>query len=444
MNYGKIKAMNANATEVSSQTAKLSFDGKEIDLPIIEGSEKERALDIGKLRAQTGTITIDPGFVNTGSCTSSVCFIDGEKGILRYRGVPIEELAEKSTFVETSYLLIYGKLPNQQELEEFSNGLNRHSLLHEDLSHFFSGFPSTAHPMAILSSMTTSLSTFYPKSQDVDDDEQFNLDIIRLLSKLRTIAAFSYKKSIGQPLIYPENSLSYCANFLNMMFAVPSEAYEIDPEIVKVMNQLLILHADHEQNCSTSTVRTVQSSGASIYAATSAGIAALWGPLHGGANQAVLEMLEKIDASGDDYKTYLSKVKDKKSNIRLMGFGHRVYKNFDPRAKILAKSCETVLNKLGIKDPLLDLAKGLEEEALKDPYFVERKLYPNVDFYSGIIYKALGIPMDMFTVMFALGRIPGWLAHFKEQRESGAKKIFRPRQIYTGANETSYTPIENR
>jgi len=436
--------MNAQATDVSSQTAKLSFDGKEIELPVIEGTEKERALDISKLRAETGAITLDPGFVNTGSCTSSICFIDGENGILRYRGVPIEELAEKSTFVETSYLLIYGKLPNKDELAEFSQGLTRHSLLHEDLSHFFSGFPSTAHPMAILSSMTTSLSTFYPKSQDADDDEQFNLDIIRLLSKLRTIAAFSYKKSIGQPLIYPENSLSYCANFLNMMFAVPSEAYEIDPEIVKVMNQLLILHADHEQNCSTSSVRTVQSSGASIYASISAGIAALWGPLHGGANQAVLEMLEKIHASGDDYKTYLAKVKDKTSNIRLMGFGHRVYKNFDPRAKILAQSCETVLAKLGVKDPLLDIAKGLEEEALKDPYFVERKLYPNVDFYSGIIYKALGIPVDMFTVMFALGRIPGWLAHFKEQRESGAKKIFRPRQIYTGPNETHYVPIENR
>lgn len=441
---GKLNHMNVQATEVLSQTAKLSFDGNELELPIIEGTEKERALDISKLRASTGTITIDPGFVNTGSCTSSICFIDGESGILRYRGVQIEDLAEKSTFVETSYLLINGKLPNKQELEGFSRGLTRHSLLHEDLSHFFSGFPSTAHPMAILSSMTTSLSTFYPKSQDVDDDEQFNLDVIRLLSKLRTIAAFSYKKSIGQPLIYPENSLSYCANFLNMMFAVPSEPYEIDPEIVKVVNQLLILHADHEQNCSTSTVRTVQSSGASIYAAVSAGIAALWGPLHGGANQAVLEMLEKIHHSGDDYKTYLSKVKDKKSNIRLMGFGHRVYKNFDPRAKILAKSCETVLKKLGIKDPLLDIAKGLEEEALKDPYFVERKLYPNVDFYSGIIYKALGIPVDMFTVMFALGRIPGWLAHFKEQRESGAKKIFRPRQIYTGPNQTQYIPIEKR
>jgi citrate synthase len=436
--------MNVQASEVSTKTAKLNFDGKEIELPVIEGTENEKALDISKLRAETGAITLDSGFVNTGSCTSSICFIDGENGILRYRGIPIEQLAEKSTFVETSYLLINGKLPNKQELAEFSNGLTRHSLLHEDLSHFFSGFPSTAHPMAILSSMTTSLSTFYPKSQDVDCDEQFNLDVMRLLSKLRTIAAFSYKKSIGQPLIYPDNSLSYCANFLNMMFAVPSEPYEIDPEIVKVVNQLLILHADHEQNCSTSTVRTVQSSGASIYAAISAGIAALWGPLHGGANQAVLEMLERIHQSGDDYKTYLSKVKDKKSNIRLMGFGHRVYKNFDPRAKILGKSCETVLKKLGIQDPLLDIARGLEEEALKDPYFVERKLYPNVDFYSGIIYKAIGIPVDMFTVMFALGRIPGWLAHFKEQRESGAKKIFRPRQIYTGANETQYVPIENR
>jgi citrate synthase len=292
--------------------------------------------------------------------------------------------------------------------------------------------------------MTSSLSSYYPESQEVVSDEQVDLDIIRILSKLRTIAAFSYKKSIGQPLIYPENSLTYCANFLNMMFAVPSEPYDIDPDLVKVVNQLLILHADHEQNCSTSTVRTVQSSGASIYAAISAGISALWGPLHGGANQAVLEMLENIRASGDDYKTYLTKVKDKKSSIRLMGFGHRVYKNFDPRAKILRKACDTVLSKLGVNDPLLDIARGLEEEALNDDYFVSRKLYPNVDFYSGIIYKAIGIPVDMFTVMFALGRIPGWLAHWKEQRDSGINKIFRPRQIYTGPNVQAYVPIEQR
>lgn len=434
--------MNLNTT-VNSKTAQLNVDGKVVELPIIEGTEKERALDISNLRADTGLITMDYGFVNTGSCQSSICFIDGEEGILRYRGIDIEELADKSTFVETAYLLINGKLPNKDELANFSKGLTRHSLLHEDMIHLFAGFPSSAHPMAILSSMTCSLSTYYPQSIE-DRDEQVQVDTIRLLSKLRTIAAFSYKKSIGQPLIYPDNSLSYCANFLNMMFAVPTEPYNIDPDIVKVVNQLLILHADHEQNCSTSTVRTVQSSGASIYACISAGISALWGPLHGGANQAVLEMLENIHQSGDDYKTYLSKVKDKKSKIRLMGFGHRVYKNFDPRAKILRKSCETVLNKMGISDPLLEIAKGLEEEALNDPYFVERKLYPNVDFYSGIIYKALGIPVNMFTVMFALGRIPGWLAHWKEQRDAGARKIFRPRQIYTGQNQHPYVPMEQR
>jgi citrate synthase len=433
-----------NTQAVTSETAKISVEGKTLELPIIVGSENEKAIDISALRQETGYITLDNGFMNTGSCQSSICFIDGEQGILRYRGIDIEDLAEKSTFVEVAYLLIYGKLPNKTELEDFSQGLTRHSLLHEDMTHFFSGFPSNAHPMAILSSMTCSLSTYYPGSQDTNDDEQMNLDVIRILSKLRTIAAFSYKKSIGQPLIYPDNSLSYCANFLNMMFAVPSEPYEIDPEIVKIINQLLILHADHEQNCSTSTVRTVQSSGASIYAAISAGISALWGPLHGGANQAVLEMLENIQASGDDYKTYLGKVKDKKSNIRLMGFGHRVYKNFDPRAKILRQAADKILSKLGVKDPLLELAKGLEEQALTDPYFVDRKLYPNVDFYSGIIYKALGIPMDMFTVMFALGRIPGWLAHFKEQRDSGVKKIFRPRQIYTGPTQTTYVPIDKR
>jgi citrate synthase len=435
--------MNANPT-MTNKMANLDLDGKKLELPIIEGTENEKAIDISDLRKETGMITIDSGFVNTGSCKSAITFIDGEKGILRYRGYNIEDLAEKSTFVEVSYLLIHGKLPNKQELEEFSKGLTRHSLLHEDMSNFFSGFPSGAHPMAILSAMTTCLSTFYPESWDNSSDDQIDLDITRILSKLRTIAAFSYKKSIGQPLIYPENSLSYCANFLNMMFAVPSEAYEIDPEIVKIVNQLLILHADHEQNCSTSTVRTVQSSGASIYAAISAGIAALWGPLHGGANQAVLEMLEGIHQSGRGYKEFLQDVKDKKEGIRLMGFGHRVYKNFDPRAKILKNSCEKVLNKLGINDPLLDIARGLEEEALKDPYFVDRKLYPNVDFYSGIIYKALGIPVDMFTVMFSLGRVPGWLAHWKEQKDSGVKKIFRPRQVYTGNNVLKYINIESR
>lgn len=435
--------MNAEATAVSNQ-AQVNIEGKQIEFPIIEGTEKEKALDISKLRSETGCITLDSGFVNTGSCQSAITFINGEEGILRYRGFDIEELASKSTFVEVSYLLIYGKLPTKTELEAFSTNLTRHSLLHEDMIHFFAGYPSNAHPMAILSSMTTSLSTYYPESADIADDEQVNLDIIRIMSKLRTIASFSYKKSIGQPLVYPDNTLSYCANFLNMMFAIPAEPYNIDPDIVKVMNQLLILHADHEQNCSTSTVRTVQSSGANIYSSIAAGIAALWGPLHGGANQAVLEMLDFIHNSEDDYKTFLTKVKDKKTSMRLMGFGHRVYKNFDPRARILKDSCELVLKKMGVQDPLLDIARGLEEEALKDPYFVERKLYPNVDFYSGIIYKALGIPIDMFTVMFALGRVPGWLAHWKEQRDSGVKKIFRPRQIYTGSNARAYQPIEQR
>lgn len=430
--------------EGKKMTATLNLEGSSLELPVITGSEGEKGLDISKLRSETGHITLDNGFVNTGSCESAITFIDGEKGILRYRGIDIEELAEKSTFVEVCYLLIHGKLPTEAELKDFSQGLTRHSLLHEDMTHFFAGYPSTAHPMAILSSMTCSLSAYYPESTEATSEEHVNLDMIRILSKLRTIAAFSYKKSIGQPLIYPDNSLSYCANFLNMMFAVPAEKYQIDDDIVKVMNQLLILHADHEQNCSTSTVRVVQSSGASIYACISAGISALWGPKHGGANQAVLEMLQEIHDSGINYKEYLAKVKDKESGIRLMGFGHRVYKNFDPRAKVLKGACKKVLDKLGANDPLLEIAMGLEEEALKDPYFVERNLYPNVDFYSGIIYKALGFPVNMFTVLFALGRLPGWLAHWNEQRLSGVNKIYRPRQIYQGPTKTDYVDIKNR
>ncbi len=434
-----------NLRDEGKMTAKLSVDGKTIELPIISGTEGEKAIDISSLRGETGYITMDPGYVNTGSCESDICFIDGEKGILRYRGIDIEELAEKSTFVETSYLLINGKLPTEAELKEFSQGLTRHSLLHEDMTHFFAGYPSTAHPMAILSSMTCSLSAYYPDPVNAKSEEQIKLDMTRILSKLRTIAAFSYKKSIGQPLIYPNNSLSYCANFLNMMFAVPAEEYHIDADIVKIMNQLLILHADHEQNCSTSTVRTVQSSGASIYACISAGISALWGPKHGGANQAVLEMLQAIHDSGMSYKDYLAKVKDKQSGIKLMGFGHRVYKNFDPRAKVLKGACDKVLSKMGVSDPLLEIARGLEEEALRDPYFVERKLYPNVDFYSGIIYRALGFPVDMFTVLFALGRLPGWLAHWNEARVTGTgNKITRPRQIYQGNTKTGYVDIANR
>lgn len=430
--------------QVMTDKASLQVNDQNIELPITVGTEKERALDISKLRSQTGLITLDNGYVNTGSCQSGITFINGEKGILRYRGIPIEELAEKSTFVETSYLLIYGKLPNKDELNKFSEGLTRHSLLHEDMTHFFAGYPSTAHPMAILSAMTCSLSAYYPDSLTDFSEEQRDLDIIRVLSKLRTIAAFSYKKSIGQPLVYPRNDLKYCANFLNMMFAVPSEEFYIDDEIVKVINQLLILHADHEQNCSTSTVRMVQSSGASVYACISAGISALWGPLHGGANQAVIEMLEQIQKDGGDYKKFLNKVKEKDSNVKLMGFGHRVYKNFDPRATVIKSSCDKVLAKLGIDDPLLDIARNIEEEALKDPYFIERKLYPNVDFYSGIIYRALGIPVNMFTVMFALGRLPGWLAHWKEAIESPSKKICRPRQVYTGPTERHYVPLNQR
>jgi citrate synthase len=438
----EIKEINNN--KGSTEKAKLEYNGTVVELPVVEGTEQEKAIDISNLRADTGLITLDNGYVNTGSCQSDITFIDGEKGILRYRGIDIEALAERSTFVEVCYLLIYGELPTKEQMDDFSEGLTRHSLLHEDMIHFFAGYPSTAHPMAILSSMTCSLAAYYNDSSSSPTDAQINLDVIRILSKLRTIASFSYKKSIGQPLIYPNNKLTYCANIMNMMFAVPSEEYYVDDEIVKVMNQLLILHADHEQNCSTSTVRMVQSSGASIYACMSAGISALWGPLHGGANQAVLEMLQQIHDSGENYKSFLTKVKDKKSSIKLMGFGHRVYKNFDPRAKILRKACDRVLDKLGISDPLLEIAKGLEEEALKDPYFVERKLYPNVDFYSGIIYSALGIPVNMFTVMFALGRLPGWLAHWKEQNEFDKKKICRPRQVYTGYNERLYVPLRDR
>ena len=449
--FGKIKNMSTDLKEKQpnesvniNNKATLEYQGQKLELPVVTGTENEQAIDISKLRAETGLITLDNGYVNTGSCQSAITFIDGEKGILRYRGIDIEELAERSNFVEVAYLLIYGKLPSKEELEQFSTGLTNHSLLHEDMIHFFAGYPSTAHPMAILSSMTGSLAAYYNDNPQEQTEESLNLDLIRLLSKLRTIACFSYKKSIGQPLIYPNNKLSYCSNIMSMMFAVPTEEYYIDDEIVKVMNQLLILHADHEQNCSTSTVRMVQSSGASIYACMSAGISALWGPLHGGANQAVLEMLKQIHDSGMNYKDFLKEVKDKKSKIRLMGFGHRVYKNFDPRAKILRKACDRVLDKLGVSDPLLEIAKGLEEEALKDPYFVERKLYPNVDFYSGIIYSALGIPVDMFTVMFALGRLPGWLAHWKEQYNFDKKKICRHRQVYTGASLNPYIPLRDR
>ncbi|MBV6514102.1 MAG: citrate synthase [Ignavibacteriales bacterium] len=422
-------------------SAKLTLNGKDYTLPVLVGSEQEVAIDITQLRAQSGAITLDDGYGNTGSCKSAITFIDGDKGILRYRGYPIEELANKSSFIEVAYLLIYGELPGKEQLDQFKHELTHHSLLPEDMKKMFEGFTTTAHPMGVLSSMVASLSTFYPET---DYKQEANLNIIRLISKIKTIAAFSYKKSLGQPYIYPRNDLSYTGDLLHMMFAVPSEKYEISPVIEDALDKLLILHADHEQNCSTSTVRMAGSSHANVYATISAGVAALWGPLHGGANQEVIEMLDHIAADNMDYKKYISLAKDKNSGFKLMGFGHRVYKNFDPRAQILKGASDRVLHELGINDPLLEVAKNLERVALEDSYFVERKLYPNVDFYSGIIYKALGIPTNMFTVMFAIGRLPGWLAHWKELRDNPALRIYRPRQVYTGHTNREYVPVEKR
>lgn len=427
-----------------SRTADLQIDGKTYSLPIIEGSQQERAIDIRNLRDDSGYITYDSGYGNTGACESEITFIDGEKGILRYRGIPVEELVEKSTFVETSFLLIYGHLPNKTELADFSHRLRYHSLIHEDMLHFYDGYPSTAHPMAILSSMVCSLSAYYPDSLDPKNDEQVDHLVPRVLSKIRTIAAYSFKKSIGQPVIYPKNSLSYCENFLHMMFAVPSEPYEVNPEDVEILNMLLILHADHEQNCSTSTVRLVGSSDANLFASIAAGICALWGPKHGGANQSVVEMLQRIAKNGNDIEGAIKAAKDKSNPFRLMGFGHRVYKNYDPRAQVIKSYCDRLLKRKGTKDPLLEIAKRLEDAALNDPYFVERKLFPNVDFYSGVIYRALGIPINMFTVMFSLGRLPGWIAHWREMHRQGDGRIGRPRQIYTGTALASYTPIAER
>ena len=420
--------------------ARLSLDGQDYDFPTVVGSEGEVGIDISSLRAKSNAITLDPGFGNTGSCRSAITFIDGEQGILRYRGYPIEQLAENASFSEVSYLLIYGELPNRQQLSDWRRKLTYHSLIHEDMKKFFEGFSPTAHPMAILSSMVSSLSTYYVDDPKSDPD----VNIVRLLAKLKTIAAYAYKKSIGQPMIYPRNELSYVANFLHMMFAVPTESYSVPKVLEDALNALLILHADHEQNCSTSTVRLVGSSQANLYASISAGICALWGPLHGGANQEVLEMLEHIRDDGGDYKKFVALAKDKKSNFKLMGFGHRVYKNFDPRAVILKKKCDEVLRLLGINDPLLEIAKHLEEVALHDEYFVERKLYPNVDFYSGIIYRAMGIPTNMFTVMFALGRLPGWIAHWKELHDDTTGRINRPRQIYIGPTERQFAPLDQR
>jgi citrate synthase len=427
-----------------SNTAEIKVDGKSIVLPVIQGTENEQAIDIGKLRAQSGIITIDPGYKNTGATTSAITFLDGEKGILRYRGYSIEELAEKSTFMEVAYLLIFGKLPDKETFKKFTEETTKHTLVHEDIKKILEGFPSNAHPMGVLSSLVTSLTAFYPESLDPNrSSDAVELSIIRILAKMPTFAAWAYKNEVGQPVVYPDNNLDYCSNFLKMMFSLPAENYEVDPIVAKALDTLLILHADHEQNCSTSTVRIVGSSQASLYASISAGINALWGPLHGGANQAVIEMLEEIKADGGDTAKYLAKAKDKNDPFRLMGFGHRVYKNFDPRAKIIKKAADDVLDKLGVNDPILDIARGLEEAALKDEYFVERKLYPNVDFYSGIIYRALGIPTEMFTVMFALGRLPGWIAQWKEMRENG-EPIGRPRQIYTGETERPYSDIDGR
>ena len=427
-----------------SEVAKIELEGKVYELPVITGSENEKAIDISKLRALSGYITLDQGFKNTGSTQSEITFLDGENGILRYRGYTIEELAEKATFIEVAYLLIYGELPTQTQLENFQNTITKHTLVHEDMKQFFEAYPAQAHPMGILASMVCSLSTFYPESLNPNrSEEAFDLTIHRLLAKLPTLAAWSHKNSMRHPFMYPKNNLDYCSNFLHMMFAMPTDEYQVDPVVSSAMNKLLILHADHEQNCSTSTVRIVGSSQANLYAAISAGISALWGPLHGGANQAVIEMLEKIHNDGGDVDKWVLKAKDKDDSFRLMGFGHRVYKNFDPRATIIKKACDDVLEALGVNDPLLAIAKKLEKVALEDEYFKARNLYPNVDFYSGIIYKAIGIPTDMFTVMFAIGRLPGWIAQWREMR-LGGEPIGRPRQVYTGATERAYVSIENR
>ena len=428
----------------SGGVARLEIDGKTVELPVVVGTENERGLDISKLRAQSGAVTLDEGFVNTGSTTSSITFLDGEKGILRYRGYPIEVLAEKCDFVEVSYLLIYGKLPTADELQDFRRSLSHHTMIHEDMRSFYGGFPRDAHPMATLGSVVGALSTFYQDSLDVRDPRQVEVSVHRLMAKLPTIAAYAHKKSIGQPLIYPRNDLSYCENFLQMMFAVPCEEYHVDPDFADALDMLLIVHADHEQNCSTSTVRMVGSSDANLFASISAGICALWGPLHGGANQACVEMLERIVADGGNVKKYVDLAKKKDSGFRLMGFGHRVYKNYDPRAKLIKATCDRLLAKISRHDPIFDIAQQLEEVALADEYFVERKLYPNVDFYSGVIYRAMGMPVQMFTVLFAIGRLPGWIAHWIEMHHSPTKKICRPRQIYTGETLRDFLPIGER
>ncbi|MFT5823523.1 MAG: citrate synthase [Crocinitomix sp.] len=427
-----------------SETAKIELDGKIFELPIVTGTENEKALDISKLRGQSGYITLDRGFKNTGSCTSAITFLDGEKGILRYRGYPIEQLAENASFLEVTYLILKGELPTPSELEAFEDRIDSHTLVHEDMKRFFEAYPAKAHPMGILASMICSMSTFYPESQDPNrSKEAFELSIMRLIAKLPTLAAMVYKNTVRHPFMYPKNDLGYVENFMYMTWGMPTEDYVPDPVIAAALNKLLILHADHEQNCSASTVRIVGSSQANLYASVSAGISALWGPLHGGANQAVIEMLEMIQEDGGGLDKWIAKAKDKEDPFRLMGFGHRVYKNFDPRATIIKKACDDILEKLGVTDPTLAIAKQLEEVALNDEYFKARGLYPNVDFYSGIIYKAIGIPTEMFTVMFALGRLPGWIAQWKEMLDNG-DPIGRPRQVYTGETARDFVALDKR
>ena len=422
----------------------LNHPNATLELASVPATEGESGLNVSSLLAATGDVAYDPGFVNTASCSSAITFIDGEKGILRYRGYPIEQLAERSTYLETAFLLIHGDLPTRDELSEFEGWIGKHTILHEDLKRFFQGFPSDAHPMPVLSSAVSAISTFYQDSLDPFDPEQVEVSTIRLLAKLPTIAAYAHRTSLGQPLLYPDNSLNLVENFLRMTFGWPAEPYEVDPVVVRALDMLLVLHADHEQNCSTSTVRLVGSSHANLFASVSAGINALFGPLHGGANQAVLEMLQSIHSSGDDVPSFVAKVKDRTSNTRLMGFGHRVYKNYDPRAAIIKKTADQVLEHLNVDDPLLDIARELEEVALADDFFISRKLYPNVDFYTGLIYKAMGFPTDMFTVLFALGRLPGWIAQWREMIADPTTKIGRPRQVYVGEQERTYVPLLER
>ena len=431
--------------DVMAETVKITIGDKSYEFPVICGTENERAFDISDLRKETSYITLDNGFANTGACTSAITFLDGEKGVLRYRGIPVEEVAEKCTFVETAYLLIYGELPTNRELDDFSNSFTEQASLHPDMLKFFEGYPTQGHPMGLLSAMVCSLSGYYPELLNPEpSQDEIKKTAAQLLSKVRTISAYTYKKSIGQPFIEPRRDLKYIPNFLNMMFSTKTKEYKIDDTVVNALRTLLILHADHEQNCSTSAVRIIGSSWANMFASISGGVCALWGPLHGGANQEVVEMLEDIQREGGNIKKFIEKAKDPNDSYRLMGFGHRVYKNFDPRAKIIKRKCHELFNKLGIHDPLLDIAVQLEEAVLKDDYFAQRKLYPNVDFYSGLIYKAIGIPTVMFPVMFAIGRMPGWIAHWKEMRDNPKSKIGRPRQIYTGYTKRDFIPIDQR